>query len=407
MQNTSNKKNKSLFEAFKGTHTEDLELKNMIQEYQTYKERILSLKNILDSYPEKLEGYKLTLESLIYSFEKIFDKEQKHYFEFMSNVAKAHKALNEKLTNMYAKLRQLKYSVNKWTELCSSIDGKLSSIEEKRKIVDHDDGKMAELLKERNQLISKGKSPGKKDNEKYVKIAKKYQSSAKDYLNLAKDTFNDICIFLNSRYDKISSSVVDFIEIEATFYIEASLIFNYFKNIKENLTYLKSCFQPIQRNYDPSNYIRGISILNDDLEQTMSFSYSSYGVIQGSSRYSHRPSNEIKNVNTSNTLTQTFNKTAYQSNTTRFMNDKTFIDPFSTNNNNSNYGNNNNNCVKSQYLNKVDNSISERLTNQRKNGDLNPYGIDSSNNNSDKKNITNPYNQGNNSGENPFEYPNV
>ena len=390
MQNTSNKKNKSLFEEFKGPHTEDLELKNIIQEYQTYKERIFSLKNILDSYPEKLEGYKLTLESLISSFEKIFDKEQRHYFEFMSNVAKAHKALNEKLTNMYTKLRQLKYSVNKWTEHCSSIDGNLSSIEEKRKIVDQDDRKMAELLKERNQLISKGKSPGKKDDEKYMKIAKKYQSSAKDYLNLANDTFKEICNFLNSRYDKISSSVVDFIEIEATFYIEASLIFNYFENIKENLMYIKSCFKPIQRNYDPANYIRGISIIYDDLEQKMNFSYSSYGVIQGSSRYSLKPSNEIK-----------------QSNTTRYMNDKPFIDPFGTNNNNSNYGNNNNNCAQSQHLNKVDNSISERFTNKGKNRDLNPYGIDSSNNNNDKNNLTNPYNQGNNSGENPFEYPNV
>ena len=59
----------------------------MAQEYQVCKERMLSLKNIIDRYPEKLEGYKLTLDQIVTSFGTIFDKEQGNYFQFMSNVS--------------------------------------------------------------------------------------------------------------------------------------------------------------------------------------------------------------------------------------------------------------------------------------------------------------------------------
>ena len=65
MKNTFNKLTQSLFEAFKGPRTKDFDYEKMTQEYQVCKERMLSLKSIIDNYPSRLEGYKLTLDSLI------------------------------------------------------------------------------------------------------------------------------------------------------------------------------------------------------------------------------------------------------------------------------------------------------------------------------------------------------
>ena len=68
MTNIFNKVTQSVSEAFKGPRTKDFEFEKMAQEYQVCKERMLSLKNIIDRYPEKLEGYKLTLDQIVTSF---------------------------------------------------------------------------------------------------------------------------------------------------------------------------------------------------------------------------------------------------------------------------------------------------------------------------------------------------
>ena len=88
------------------------------------------IKNAIGSYPLRLESYKLnklTLYTLISIFEKIFDKVQRY---FMTNVIQGHKALKEKLFNIFTELGNLKLSMDKWAEHCSSVD-------EKRKIFDH------------------------------------------------------------------------------------------------------------------------------------------------------------------------------------------------------------------------------------------------------------------------------
>jgi hypothetical protein len=412
MINQFNKITQSIFEAFKGPRTKDFEFEKMNQEYQMCKERMLSLKNTIDSYPERLEGYKLTLDSLISSFDTIFNKEQPNYFQFMTNVARAHKALNDKLLNMFTKLGNLKSSMNKWTEHCSSVDGKLSLREEKRKNFDHYDEKMAELLEERNKIIIKGKIPGEKDEEKFTRNLKKYQSSGTEYVDATNDAYKHIGYFLDSRYDNISISVVEFIEIEAAFYNEASYIFNFFKNMRNNLMGLKQNFKPIPRDYDASNFIRGKELLKYKIEEAI------VGDIPGNPNYIPKKSNELEKAPT---MSRTVIEKKYEKKEDfHHRGNNNFLDPYGTYNNNNNFGNNNynynnnynnnfgnnnNNYAKSQ-INKFDNSIPDPFANQSNNGNFNPYGSNTINNN-DKSNNVNPYNQGNNLGDNPFDHPNI
>ena len=397
MKNTFNKLTQSLFEAFKGPRTKDFEFEKMVQEYQVCKERMLSLKNVIDNYPSRLEGYQLTLDTLISNFETIFDKDQGNYFQFMTNVVGAHKALKEKLLNMFTKLEHLKSSMDKWTEHCSSVDGKLALREEKRKNFDHYDEKMGELVEERNKMISKGKIPGEKDDEKYTRNIKKYQSAANDYVEAGNDAYKHICYFLDSRYDNISISVADFIEIEASFYNEASFIFNFFKNVRNNVMALRQNFTPTQRVYDASDFIRGKSLLNINVEEMMKGCTSISGVIEGKPGYTSKSINE---KNKSKNFNQNGNMNNYNQ-----QRSKTFLDPYGNSNNN-NFGNNNyinNNYVANPYNN---NSVPDPFGNEPNNNPYNPpYG--NNNNNFNTPHI-NPYDQGNdNLGDNPFDHPNV
>ena len=161
------------------------------------------------------------------NLECIFDKEQGGYFQFMSNVVGAHKALNEKLLNMFSRMDNLKTSMSKWTENCESVDSKLALREEKRKTFDHYDEKMGELYEDRSKDFSKGEMPSEKDEEKFWRNVKKYQDSSKEYVASTNDAYKFMCYLLDSRYENISISIAEFLDIELTFFTEATNIFNY------------------------------------------------------------------------------------------------------------------------------------------------------------------------------------
>ena len=414
MKNTFNKVTQSLFEAFKGPRTKDYEYEKMVQEYQSCKERMLSLKRIIDNYPSRLEGYKMTLDELTTTFEYIFDKYQPSYYQFMSNVVGAHKALNEKLNNMLSRLEQLKTSLGKWTENCTSVDSKIALREEKRKNFDHYDEKMAEMLEDRNKIITKGKIPGEKDDERYTRNVKKYQSSAKDYVDATNDAYKHIGYFLDSRYENISLSVAELITIEAAFYNDASYIFNFFRNCRNNVNELRNTLRPITRDYEAANFIRGKSLLNVDIEEMMKGCTSITGIIEGKPGYNKNSNNNTNNdMKKANTMNQNYNNTNYNNNNYGNNRSRTFLDPYSNNNNN-NFGTNNyaNNFNSTNPYNKpnIDNSIPDPFANQGNNdgSGFNPYGnqpINNDNNNNDTN--LNPYDQGNNNpGDNPFDNPN-
>ena len=390
MTNTFNKITQSIYEAFKGPRTKDYEFEKMSQEYQISKDRMLSMKSIIDNYPEKLEGYKFTIETLISHFESIFNKDQEQYFQFMTNVVGAHKALVDKLLKMFTKIGQLQSSMNKWTEHCTSVDGKLEVREEKRKAFDHYDEKMAEMLEERNKILMKGKVPSEKDDEKYFRNIKKYQNAANEYVDATNEAFKHICYFLDSRYENISLSVVEFIEIEAAFYNEASYIFNFFRNSRNQISFLKQNFHPTKRDYEASNYIRGKSLLNIDADELMKKCQTFSGVIEGKKGYSRTSTTKDDMKNNQN---------------------------FNQNNNNNNFSQqrsntlNNRNYAPNPYTNKFDNSIPDPFSNNN-NEFNNPYWNNGNNDNNMDNNMApshnNPYNKGNNNlGDNPFDHPNV
>ena len=358
------------------------------------------MKTIIDNYPEKLEGYKLTIETLTSQFDSIFNKDQEKYFEFMTNVVGAHKALIDKIVKMFTKMEQLQSSMNKWTEHCTSVDGKLEIREEKRKTFDHYDEKMAEMLEERNKILMKGKTPSEKDDEKYVRNIKKYQAAANEYVEATNDAFKHICYFLDSRYENISLSITEFIEIEAAFYNEASYIFNFFKNIRNQINFLKQTFRPTKRDYEASNFIRGKSLLHIDADELMKSCATITGVIEGKKGY-NRTSTNNSDMNRAQTFSQNNNNNFNQQRTNT-------LNPYGNNNNfgNNNF-NNNRNYAPNPYTNKFDNSIPDPFSNNN-NGFNNPYGNNNNMDNNMQPPHINPYNKGNNNlGDNPFDHPNV
>ena len=155
------------------------------------------------------------------------------YHKFITDVVLAHKALNEKLTNMFQRVESLKGETDKWTHNCSTVDEKINFREEKRKTFDHYDEKMGDLYEERQKIFAKGNFPDEKDEEKYIRNIKKYKDAANEYVVASNEAYKYICYFIDSKYENISKNIAEFLDIELTFFKEAKTIFKFFQNIKE------------------------------------------------------------------------------------------------------------------------------------------------------------------------------
>lgn len=397
MKNQFNKITQSAFEFFKGPRTKDYEYDKMAQEYQICKERLLNLKSLIDNYPKRLEGYKNTLDELIMNFEIIFDKDQGMYSKYMLDVTNAHKALNEKLINMFTRVDGLKETMVKWTENSTTVDEKMNKREEKRKTFDHYDEKMSELYEDRQKIIAKGDTPDEKDEERYVRNIKKYQDAAKEYVEATNEAYKFICYFIDSKNENVSISIAEFLYIELTFFYEAFNIFNYFRNIRNNVLTIKQTFKPPSRNYDASNYIRGKALLNLNVDDMMKNETNISGVIEGKPNFSKNYTNS--SLNKTNTLTnqQLFNnKDNFNSNYNSNIKNQPFVmNPY-----------NDTNTQKPQttysfYKSNIDNSIPDPFCNNNTNN--NAFSFQNNQTSQPK----NPYSQGTFSGENPFDKPNI
>lgn len=331
------------------------------------------------------------------NFEIIFDKDQGMYSKYMLDVTNAHKALNEKLINMFTRVDGLKETMVKWTENSTTVDEKMNKREEKRKTFDHYDEKMSELYEDRQKIIAKGDTPDEKDEERYVRNIKKYQDAAKEYVEATNEAYKFICYFIDSKNENVSISIAEFLYIELTFFYEAFNIFNYFRNIRNNVLTIKQTFKPPSRNYDASNYIRGKALLNLNVDDMMKNETNISGVIEGKPNFSKNYTNS--SLNKTNTLTnqQLFNnKDNFNSNYNSNIKNQPFVmNPY-----------NDTNTQKPQttysfYKSNIDNSIPDPFCNNNTNN--NAFSFQNNQTSQPK----NPYSQGTFSGENPFDKPNI
>ena len=396
MKNQINKLTQGIFEVFKGPRTKDYEYDKMVQEYQICKDQLLNLKSLIDNYPQKLEGYKTTIEELILSFENIFGKDKGMYSKFMTDATNAHKALHDKLTNMFMRIEQLKEIMNKWTEHCTTVDEKMKLREEKRKTFDHYDEKMGDLYEDRQKIFAKGNTPDEKDEEKYMRNIKKYQDAAKEYADATNDAYKHICYFIDSKYQNVSIGVAEFLEIELIFYSEVSSIFNYFRNIRKNV--LTITFKPPKREYEASDFIRGKALLNLNIEDVIKNKTNISGVIEGKPEYSHKSTinNDLNRNNPYPSQSSVMNNT----NNINNNNNQTFLlNPYN------NYNNNQPLSSYNYYKSNIDNSAPDPFGNNNKDEFSNNPFVNKNDQPPERKN---PYDSRIGfSGDNPFDKPNI
>ena len=377
-----------------GAVQKDFEYEKKLQDYKEAKNRMATIKKVIDNFPRKMEGYKQILDTLVGTCEFVFDKNQKGYFQFMNNITSAHRALTNKLIALFNQFGQLRNSTNNWIKELNEVSSKCHLREECLKNYEHYETKLYELNTERIKDLKKKNKIGESDHERFMRNIGKFQKAGKEYVYASNAAFRAMEQFLNIRYDRIVSAMVNFVEAERNFYNEASHIMNFFTNVRNNAMTLKKTLIVTNSKYDASNFIKGRIILSMSAEEIFSSNYrtpppTGYG--QGSNP-SPGPNQGMYGM--------------VQSSNSNSMN-KGIVNPFSADNNDLNTNNNsnmNNNFGRTKTFsnNNSFNNQSTRDTfalNNPYNTQANPYSGSPSNNINNfgsNNNFNNPYDGSNN-----------
>lgn len=372
-----------------GPPQHDYDYEKRLQDFKEGKNRMITLKKVIDNFPKKLEGYKEILDTIVGTCDYVFDKNQKGYSQFMHNITSAHRALTNKLIGLFNQFGQLRNSTNNWIKEINEVSAKCRQRDQCKKNYDHYENKLYELNTDRMKDIKKKNKISESDHERFMRNIGKFQKAGKEYIYASNSAFRSMEQFLNIRYDRIINAMVTFVEAERSFYNEANHIMNFFINVRNNAMGLKNTLIPLSTKYEASNFIKGRAIINMSAEEIFSSKY--------------RPPPPPTNYGPGNNAPgpgQSYNSN-YQN--------KGIINPFSGDNNDFNNNMNNNfgrvNTV--SYKNTGFNNQSTRDTfalNNPYNTQANPYsGMPNDNNMNNNFSSQNNFGSNNNNFNNPYD----
>ena len=424
-----------------GPPQHDYEYEKRLQDFKEGKNRMITLKKVIDNFPKKLEGYKEILDTIVGTCDYVFDKNQKGYCQFMHNITSAHKALTNKLIGLFNQFGQLRNSTNNWVKEINEVAAKCRQREECKKNYVHYENKLYELNTDRMKEIKKKNKISESDHERFIRNIGKFQKAGKEYIYASNSAFRSMEQFLNIRYDRIVNAMVTFVEAERSFYNEASHIMNFFINVRNNAMGLKKTLIPLSTKYEASNFIKGRGIINMSEEDIFSSRYrppppptnygpgnnpapgpgQSYnsnlqnkGIINPFSADSNDLDNNYMNNNFGRVNTVSYKNNGFNNQSTRdtfALNNpyNTQANPYSgapndNNINNNNFSSGNNFGSQNNFVSNNNNFNNPYDGNNMQNNNLNPYGDDEDDPfgpNNNQENFGNNNFDGNN-GKNPY-----
>ena len=366
-----------------GSPQNDFEYEKKLQDFKESKDRMASIKKVIDNFPRKLEGYKQMLDTISGTCDYIFEKSQQDLYQFMHNIASAHRALSEKLSLLFTQFTQLKNTTNIWVKELNSVTDKCRLREQCKKNYDHYEKKLYELNLDRMKEVKKKNKISESDHERFIRNIGKFQKSDKELIFSSNSAFRAIEQFMNNRSDKIVLAMVGLVEAERNFFNEANHIMNFFVNIRNNALNMKKNNINNETKYDASLYIKGKAIINMSVEEIFS---PNYKIPPSSQIYQEQSNNNIGNNNKGiiNPFTAENNNIVFENNN-------------NANNMGNNYGrsfNNNGNGNNNGFINQ---STRETFASSNPyNTQANPYSGNKNNNYQNLNSFKNPYNDNNN-----------
>ena len=173
MPNLWTKTYQAIYEAFKGPRTVDIEFNGKVAELKLIVQHIKNITLTIKSFPQKLQGFKDFCSQICQHLLKPYPNNVS-YFQQITKISDAHEKMLQCYTNCSQTLGNLTAATSEWAKLFSEVKTMTKKREEARKVHDHYEEKMEELLKIRYDKNKNGQTESNDEIQKFDRVRKFY-----------------------------------------------------------------------------------------------------------------------------------------------------------------------------------------------------------------------------------------
>ena len=261
MPNAWSKLLQQTYECFNGPRTVDYEYLKLVEEVKKVRSKIFTVKEIIQSWPERTMPMKGMLLDINTWFSSPIDKDS-DFYGFSVDICKVHKEMENSYSACCNAMEGLGKSINEWNQKFLQIKEGIDKREELRKTYDHYDQKLEELVKARNEKFNRGKAETPKEIEHFERNEKKFIDAANAFVKESNISYTNMVRLLDERYLFIIPAYCTFLEYERIFFSQCATFLNYFKGAKDKLAPFLKRIKRTKIIYNAKTFLRGSGILS-------------------------------------------------------------------------------------------------------------------------------------------------
>ena len=171
MLNLLNKTTQIIYEAFKGPRTVDVEFNGKYDEIKMIVQQIKNISLTIKSFPQKLNGFKDLCNEICQNLIKPFPNDN-IFYPTISEIIKAHKEMINCYQECSNILGNLSGATSEWQKIFGEVKANLKKREEARKVHDHYDQKMENLINEKYKKKESNQEETDEEIQKFDRVSK-------------------------------------------------------------------------------------------------------------------------------------------------------------------------------------------------------------------------------------------
>lgn len=171
MPNLWTKTTQIIYEAFKGPRTVDIEFNGKYEEIKLIVQQIKNISLTIKSFPQKLNGFKEFCTEICQHLIKPYPNDNIFYPQ-ISAIVSAHKEMINCYQDCSNVLGNLSGATSEWQKIFSEVKINLKKREEARKVHDHYDQKMEELINEKYKKMQNNQEETEEEIQKFDRVSK-------------------------------------------------------------------------------------------------------------------------------------------------------------------------------------------------------------------------------------------
>ena len=278
MPNFWSKSGQFFSEKLFGSRTKDEDFNKVCETMKNTEKGLCCLRTALQNFLTYSENFKKYFSEFNSAIQLIYANSP--FTDFVEEITVKHQVIQAEMEETRKKMNNLFSKTSEWNIIFNSAKENIKTREEKRKVYDHYEAKLAKI----------NKNPGKKDVKYIERNEAKFSKAASEYVEISEKAFNTIGNCLKLTYELTNPIIDGIITVERILFQNLSTSLSCFKNNSARFDEIKINFYNPNLNkdnitYDPIKYMN-----EKDLMKKISHN-------RKYTTYVHLPSKKIQNQN--------------------------------------------------------------------------------------------------------------